>query len=272
MKMRLSGAFGLIAAMPLLACGGDAPQPEADTPDREMAAPETPAGQVWAWQATTGDNFMQVDPSADYTIEFRDDGGYFIQADCNSARGSYSMDGMNLTMRPGPMTLAACPEESHSAMYLDMLSMVTSFERSEGLLTLKLSDGGTMDFIPLPTSASLGGSESLAGEWRVTGYNNGRGGVTTLVAGTDITVAFGADGAVSGSAGCNNFTGSYEVDGAGVSFGPLAATMKMCAAEGVMEQESQFLAAMQNSTTWEIRGAELELRNDDGALQVKLMR
>jgi heat shock protein HslJ len=268
----VSGAFGLIVAMPLLACGGEAPRPEAGSPDRDVAAPATPGGQVWAWQATTGENFMQIDPSAAYTIEFRDDGGYFVQADCNSARGSYSMDGMDLTMRPGPMTLAACPEGSHSAMYLDMLSMVTSFERSEGLLTLKLSDGGTMDFIPLPTSASLGGSETLAGDWRVSGYNNGRGGVTTLVAGTDITVAFNADGAVSGSAGCNNFTGSYEVERAGVAIGPLAATMKMCAAEGVMEQESQFLAAMQNSTRWEIRGDRLELRNEDGALQVDLTR
>ena len=272
MRMTTSGAFGLIATIPLLACGGDAPQSEADTPGRDMAAPATPAGQVWAWQATTGENPMQIDPSAAYTIEFRDDGGYLIQADCNSARGGYSMDGMDLMMRPGPMTLAACPEGSHSALYLDMLSKVNSFERSEGLLTLKLSDGGTMDFIPLPTSASLGGSESLAGEWSVTGYNNGRGGVTTLVASTEISAVFGADGTVSGSAGCNNFNGPVSVDGARVSIGPLAATMKMCAAEGVMEQESQFLAAMQNSTTWEIRGDKLEMRNDDGALQVSLQR
>lgn len=269
MKSTVSGSLALIAALPLLACGGDAPEPEAAG---GMDAPPTPAGQVWAWQATTGDNPMQIDPSSAYTVEFREDGGYFLQADCNSARGSYSLDGMNVVMRPGPMTLAACPEGSFSAMYLDMLSRVTSFERSEGLLTLKLSDGGTMDFIPLPTSASLGGSEALAGEWTVTGYNNGRGGVTTLVASTEIDVLFGADGNASGSAGCNNFTGPFSVDGAGVSIGPLAATMKMCAAEGVMEQESQFLAAMQNSTSWEIRGDVLELRNDDGALQVRLTR
>lgn len=269
MKSTVSGSFALIAALPLLACGGDAPEPEAAG---EMDAPPTPAGQVWAWQATTGENPMQIDPSSAYTVEFREDGGYFLQADCNSARGSYSLDGMSLVMRPGPMTLAACPEDSFSALYLDMLSRVTSFERSEGLLTLKLSDGGTMDFIPLPTSASLGGSEALAGEWTVTGYNNGRGGVTTLVASTEINVLFGADGTASGSAGCNNFTGPFSADGAVVSIGPLAATMKMCAADGVMEQESQFLAAMQNSTRWEIRGDRLELRNDDGALQVRLNR
>ncbi|MCL7926651.1 MAG: META domain-containing protein [marine benthic group bacterium] len=270
MRRTLSGALALFAALPLLACSGDAPEP--DAAGGAMDAPPSPAGQVWAWQATTGANPMQIDPSAAYTVEFREDGGYFVQADCNSARGGYSVDGSNLEMRPGPMTLAACPEGSHSAMYLDMLSLVTSFERSEGLLTLKLSDGGTMDFIPLPTSASLGGSEVLAGEWTVTGYNNGRGGVTTLVASTEINAVFAADGTVAGSAGCNNFNGPVSVDGAGVSIGPLAATMKMCAAEGVMEQESQFLAAMQNSTRWEIRGDRLELRNDDGALQVSLKR
>ncbi|MEJ2546804.1 MAG: META domain-containing protein [Gemmatimonadota bacterium] len=272
MKMTVSGAFALIAAIPLLACGGDAPEPESGTPAEDMAAPATPAGQVWAWQATTGQNPMQIDPSDAYTIEFRADGGYFVQADCNSARGGYTMDGMELTMRPGPMTLSACPEGSHSARFLDLLSKVTSFERSDGVLTLRLSDGGTMDFVPLPTSASLGGTETLAGEWTVTGYNNGRGGVTTLVAGTDITVSFAGDGMIAGSAGCNNFSGSYSVDGARLEVGPLAATRKMCAQEGVMEQESQFLAAMQNASRWEIRGDRLEMRNDEGALQVNLTR
>jgi heat shock protein HslJ len=270
--MTLSVAITLIVAFPVLSCGGDAPKSEADMASGEMAGPATPAGQVWAWQATTGAGPLLVDPSAAYTVEFREDGGYLVQADCNSARGAYSIDGDNLSMRPGPMTLSACPEGSHSARFLDLISKVNAFERTDGLLTLQLSGGGTMDFVPLPTSASLGGSEPLAGEWSVTGYNNGRGGVTTLVAGTDITVSFAGDGMVSGSAGCNNFNGSYSVDGARVEIGPLAATRKMCAEEGVMEQESQFLAAMQNARTWEIRGDRLEMRNDEGALQVNLTR
>ena len=272
MKMTLSAAINLIVAFSVLSCGGEAPEPEAGAAESDMAGPASPTGHVWAWQATTGADPLQIDPSVAYTVEFREDGGYLIQADCNSARGGYSIDGTTLSMRPGPMTLSACPEGSLSARFLDLISKVNAFERTEDLLTLQLSDGGTMDFVPLPTSASLGGTETLAGEWTVTGYNNGRGGVTTLVAGTDITVSFAGDGMVSGSAGCNNFSGSYSVDGARVEIGPLAATRKMCAQEGVMEQESQFLAAMQNARTWEIRGDRLEMRNDEGALQVNLTR
>ena len=53
---------------------------------RAAARPASPAGQVWAWQATTGADPLQIDPSVAYTVEFREDGGYLIQADCNSAR------------------------------------------------------------------------------------------------------------------------------------------------------------------------------------------
>jgi heat shock protein HslJ len=46
----------------------------------------------------------------------------------------------------------------------------------------------------------------------------------------------------------------------------------MCAAEDVMEQEEQFLAALGNSAMYEIRGDRLQFRNAEGALQVDLSR
>ena len=53
-----------------------------------------------------------------------------------------------------------------------------------------------------------------------------------------------ADGRVAGYAGCNRYTGSFKRDGKALSFGPAAATRRMCIEpEGVMEQEQQFLKA-----------------------------
>jgi heat shock protein HslJ len=262
----------VLALGPITACGpGDSGTADGGSAD---AGAEAPTGQVWALQSVSGDNARQIEHPDRYTIEFKADGTYGIRADCNSGGGTYTFENGTLTVREGPLTLAACGPESYSAGFLEGLSNITSYERNGGAMVLTAADGSKMHFAPLPTSASLGGAEGLAGtQWQVTGYNNGRGGVTSPVAATELTVDFGADGSVSGSAGCNSFAGTYAVDDAdGIAFTPLAATRKMCPGEDVMGQESQFLAALANATNWEIRGDRLQLRDNSGALQVDLRR
>jgi len=61
--------------------------------------------------------------------------------------------------------------------------------------------------------------------------------------GAERFLRFGGDGRVSGSAGCNRFTGPYERDGTRLSLGPLATTRRMCPSE-VMEAEQAFLSAL----------------------------
>lgn len=262
----------VLALGPLAACGpGDAGT--ADGGSAESGA-EAPTGQVWALHSVSGGTAMQIEHPDRYTIEFKADGTYGIRADCNSGGGTYTFQDGMLSLREGPLTLAACGPDSFSAGFLEGLSNIASYDRTGDALVLTLADGSKMHFAPLPTSAQLGGTEGLAGtEWNVTGYNNGRGGVTSLVPATELTVNFGTDGSVSGSAGCNTFTGSYAVDEAdGIAFTPLAATRKMCPGEEIMDQESQFLAALANATNWEIRGDRLQMRDNGGALQVDLRR
>ncbi len=64
---------------------------------------------------------------------------------------------------------------------------------------------------------------------------------------------------VGGYAGCNQFTGSVTVTGDGISFGPIASTRRMCA-EG-MEQEDEFLQALENAQRFSISGEELAIEN-----------
>lgn len=109
--------------------------------------------------------------------------------------------------------------------------------------------------------------------WHATGVNNGRGGVASLIAGTEVSAAFGEDGHVAGSAGCNRYGGTWFADGAAITIGPLATTRRLCPGpDGVMEQEAAFLAAMGRVATWRLDGEQLELRSADGALQVSLSR
>src|SRR5262245_64000629 len=42
------------------------------------------------------------------------------------------------------------------------------------------------------------------------------------------TIAFSGDGTVSGSGGCNDFSGNYTVDGSKLTLGPLAWKQKAC--------------------------------------------
>uniref|UniRef100_UPI004056DBFF META domain-containing protein n=1 Tax=Candidatus Electronema sp. TaxID=2698783 RepID=UPI004056DBFF len=62
-----------------------------------------------------------------------------------------------------------------------------------------------------------------------------------------MTVSFGNDGKVSGTAGCNRYFSSYaaSVSGETVSISALSATRMLCnEPEGIMAQEQRFLAAL----------------------------
>jgi len=100
--------------------------------------------------------------------------------------------------------------------------------------------------------------------WEVTGFNNGRQAVVSPILGTTLTLSF-EGGSVVGHAGCNPFRATYTSEGARLAVGPAAATRKACPGEGVMEQEREFLAAIESATTWAIddRGM-LDLHRRDG--------
>jgi heat shock protein HslJ len=132
---------------------------------------------------------------------------------------------------------------------------------------LVLLDGNGQNLATLEAQAT-----GLAGsQWQVTAVNNGRQAVVSVAPGSELRLRFGADGAVSGSAGCNSFSGSYQTHGASVTFGPVATTRRMCnTPAGVMEQEGQFLKALQSATAWRREGDRLELRTATGALALSL--
>lgn len=72
------------------------------------------------------------------------------------------------------------------------------------------------------------------------------------------------DGAVSGSGGCNNYSGSYQVSGQQLTFGPIATTMMACQPPQ-MDLESAFLAALGEAASYAIEGDELILSDGGGA-------
>jgi heat shock protein HslJ len=84
---------------------------------------------------------------------------------------------------------------------------------------------------------------------------------TLVEAGTVVTAQFAADGTLSGSGGCNNYTLNYEVDEDDnlTIRGPVAVTQRLCPTGN--EQESAYLFALQQAQSYQI--------TPDGFLQIE---
>ena len=133
-------------------------------------------------------------------------------------------------------------------------------------LTLAAADGRKLAGFTTQDTVLAGTS------WRVTGINNGKQAVVSVLPGTNLTLAFAGDGRATGSAGCNTFNAPYEGEGARLRFGQAATTRKVCAGKGTMDQELAFVRALQTVASARIDGNRLELRSADGALAVSATR
>jgi len=76
----------------------------------------------------------------------------------------------------------------------------------------------------------------------------------------------------AGYAGCNNFFGSYELDGSSLTFGPIGTTRMFCEGESG-EVELRFMQALEQIRSWEIRDGVLLLLKDSKVLaRFKMVR
>jgi len=70
---------------------------------------------------------------------------------------------------------------------------------------------------------------------------------------------------VTGSAGCNNYFGSYTQSGSTLSIGPLGSTRMNCPGQGIMQQENTCLASLGRTAGFTISGNRLSLADMQGA-------
>ena len=190
---------------------------------------------------------------------------------CNRYTASYKAgdDGAFKISGGVARTKMACPGQAAMLArdFVTALTRVTRLQIQGSRLTLLDARGGVLAVFEAQTQALANTS------WDVTAYNNGKQAVVSLITGTRVTLAFSEDGRVSGSAGCNAFTGAYTVDEDELSIRGLTATRKMCAdPAGLMEQESAFLQVLTPGMRVRVEGTRLELRHADGALVLNATR
>jgi PKD repeat protein len=127
--------------------------------------------------------------------------------------------------------------------------------------------------VTLTVSDENGLSDSASGQLSIQGGQGGLEGTTWVLPGslpdTQITALF--DGAtVSGSSGCNSYSGPYSSTRAAgpsnsISVGELTITQMACE-EAVMAQEQAYLAALSAAQSYTVQGNSLTIAHAGGAL------
>jgi len=251
MTMRITLWRAVATALLIASCGGRAASQPRPTPLE---------GTSWKLAAIPGADLAR-DVSS--TITFEAGGAMGGSDGCNRYQGSWTATGATIALKPGASTQMACPEPvmKQAMAFTAAMGGARGYTMDAGQLVLLGADGQRLaTFVPLPV-ASLQGTP-----WDATMVNNGKGAVSSLVKGTAITAAFGADGALTGSAGCNRYTTRYKTDGDTITIASAATTRKMCPAP-VMAQERSYLAALGRATRYRLDEGKLELRDAKGALQ-----
>ena len=108
---------------------------------------------------------------------------------------------------------------------------------------------GAVDTRQVTVTVSAAQVDPLAGSrWNLTAMQVNQAPIPE----TGIDLVFDLANGAAGSAGCNNYSGAYSVDGSSVSFGAMVSTMKSCG-DAVDQQEQFYLAPLQAASQFEVR-------------------
>lgn len=248
-----AGVFGLTLLVSLASCA--AVPPVSDLPSLD--------GTAWTLASLPGTAPVAgVTPTAEFA-----DGRIAGTDGCNRYTGSYEVVGGALRVSRLASTMMACAPDvaAQAKAFTDALTAAHSLRVADGRLELRAADG-TVRAELAAQSLDLSGTS-----WRATMINNGREAVVGVLDGTNVTLEFRGDGKAGGSAGCNRWNGGFRSEGRTLSFTrPMATRMACPEPPGAMEQERNFLQALETVAVARREGDRLELRRADGALALML--
>lgn len=204
-------------------------------------------------------------PQVEAVLRFND-GSMSGTAGCNRLMGRYRLAAETLQFDTSiAASMMMCPEP----IMAQEQAVVAALQRvaghrldEEGALTLVDDDGEALLVFAVRVAAELTDTQ-----WVLHAYNNGRGGVQSLLADTRITLQLRDDGKLAGTA-CNTYRGGFARSSERELqlVGPIAATRMACPQPpGTNAQEVAYFAALERVATYQIEGDRLTLRAADGA-------
>jgi heat shock protein HslJ len=179
------------------------------------------------------------------TLTFNKDGSVQGSGGCNQFSSQYALNGDTLTFEGIRSTRRACAADDLNAQeqaYFAVLEAAANYTISGDHLMVIAQDGRMLRFA---RRANL-----VETSWQLDSIDG------TVVTGT-VTLQFTDETTVSGSGGCNQYSGSYTVNGEEISFGELVSTERACLESNLMEQEGGFYAALDAATGYQVSDEQL---------------
>lgn len=225
-----------------------------------------------AWQLVSLDGQPPL-PGSTLTLAFHDEhraGGY---AGCRGFVSGYEGQGDKLSVFSTAMMGGECATDAlqqQEGEYTTILGWANRFRLDGERLELRTARGEVLTYEALPPEAQPAAEGPT---WTLLAFVE-RNPATDLPApiplpvgvlpGSETTATF-VDGQVSGIAGCNQYGGSYSLEGAALAVADLFQTEMACLEpEGVMEQEGRYLETLRQATTAQVYGTQLWLETGDG--------
>ena len=100
--------------------------------------------------------------------------------------------------------------------------------------------------------------------WTLELYGDTAGTLGPVQPGTQITAAFGEDGRLSGSAGCNWYSANYAVRDLAITISPPVSTEIVCEDSRIMQQESAYMNDLERTAVLRISDTRLKLFDTSG--------
>jgi heat shock protein HslJ len=211
-------------------------------------------GVTWSLDSYLDGNgtLVPILPGTEVSARFGDDGRVTGSAGCNGYGGDYRLDGTALSVSSLFQTLKFCTEPEgimdQEARFMELLGSATGCRIENDRLILTDAEGATTLIFTEKMPVALPGTS-----WRLANLVDENSTMTPVLSGTNVTLAFDADGRLGGSAGCNRYGAGYTVDGANLAIEPPIRTEMYCSEPpGLMGQEDRYLALLTEASSYRV--------------------
>ena len=119
-------------------------------------------------------------------------------------------------------------------------------------------------FVNVPGTRASAGILLTQHSWTLESYASTKGILVPVIGTTPITARFRADGTVSGSAGCNQYSANYSTQDLAISISPPVVTERSCENPLVMQQEQAYLEDLLKAVEIRVNESNLNLYDKTG--------
>ncbi len=232
--------------------------------------PSSPLSGTWTLiSALGGRGTSNVLPGTTITATFAEDGTVSGSAGCNNYVASCQSGKNTLSIGTLITTLKTCGSPagimSQEQIFLTNLQAAAKYTITGDILSI--SDPSGKILLTFRKEGVAKDSLPFAGiSWELTKYRISTGSMIGANTHTTVHALFGAEGNLTGTAGCNSYVGFCTRTGQnGISIGPLATTRMYCGGPGVMDQEVVYLANLQAAASYQLMtDGKLQLMDGNG--------